>query len=766
MTSASKAATQNAAALAQPDSVELPDDPRLKQAVQDFLDQLEAGRRPDRQEFLRRYPDLATPLGQCLDGLELVHRAGLREKRPTAVPPVGLGDVASATPLGDYQIIREIGRGGMGIVYEAVQLSLGRRVAVKVLPFAATFDAKHLQRFHNEAQSAAQLHHTNIVPIYGVGSERGVHFYAMQLIEGHSLAEIIRQVRHQTGRPEIERTLVSQTSQSREVGPDEPTGPLQAPAGRLEQEERAETVSQMSMALSTYRSKKQTEYFRTAARLILQAAEALDHAHQFGIVHRDVKPANLLVDLHGRLWITDFGLAQFRTDASLTQTGDVLGTLRYMSPEQASGQRVLLDHRTDVYSLGATLYELLTLEPIFPGRSSQELLHQIVHDEPRGPRLLEKTVPVELETIVLKAVSKSPADRYGSAKEFAADLKRYLQDKPVLARRPSLLDRGRKWSRRHPSVIAAGLLLLLVCIAALLINNWMIAKEQAETAKRASEAEARFRLARGAVDEMIRLANAEPADPRSQLKQRLLEAALAYYQEFIEQRRDDPNAKAELEKTREGVKAILAILAVIHGAWQHHLLGEARVQDELQLSAEQRARIGEILQDIPRRGPPRDFDRPEESEQERSQRFYDEVKDHEAAIIAILTPAQLKRLRQIALQVQGATALLESDVVTALKLTPEQQEQVRAMARPFPFHEDGGPPPGPFPRESPRPAHMQRSDSDQEQIQAVLTNEQQKRWKEMIGEPFNGRLSPVLPGGPMRPHGFPKGPHGPHGRGG
>jgi serine/threonine protein kinase len=765
MTSGSKAVTENAAALDTPDSVELPNDPRLKQAVQDFLDQLEAGRRPDRQEFLRRYPDLAVPLGHCLDGLELVHRAGLRERRPGAVPPVGLGDVASATPLGDYQIIREIGRGGMGIVYEAVQLSLGRRVALKVLPFAATFDAKHLQRFLNEAQSAAQLHHTNIVPIYAVGSERGVHFYAMQLIEGHSLAEIIRQIRQQTGRPEIERTLVSQTSQSRVVGPDEPTGPLRAPGTPLEQEKAAETVSEMSMALSTYRSKRQTEYFRTAARLILQAAEALDHAHQFGVVHRDVKPANLLVDLHGRLWITDFGLAQFRTDANLTQTGDVLGTLRYMSPEQASGQRVLLDHRTDVYSLGATLYELLTLEPIFPGRSSQELLHQIVHDEPRAPRALDKTVPVELETIVLKAVSKSPADRYGSAKEFAADLERYLEDKPVLARRPSLIDRARKWSRRHPSVVAASVLLLLVCIAALLISNWRISKEQAETAKRAREAEARFQLARRAVNEMIQLANAERVDPRSQLTHRLLEAALAYYQEFIEQRRDDPDAKADLEKTREQVKAILANLAVIHGAWQHHLLGEPRVQDELQLSADQRDQIGKILQDIPspRREPPHDFDRFNESEQERSQRFQEEIKDHEAAIVAILTPAQLKRLRQIARQVQGASALLESDVVAALKLTPEQQEQIRAIARPFPFQGDGGPPPGAFPRESPRPFHMQRLDSTQEQVQAILTNEQAKQWKEMIGEPFNGVISPSFPGGPMRPQGFPKGPHGHHG---
>src|SRR6516162_3618160 len=239
---------------------EVPDDPRLMEAVQEYMRRTEAGERPSRQEFMRRYPDLAEPLAQCLDGLDLVHKAaapgaGFR----AGLPPIG--DAMPADPLGDFQIVREIGRGGMGIVYEAMQLSLGRRVALKVLPFAAALDAKHLQRFKTEAHAAAQLHHTNIVPIYAVGCERGVHFYAMQLIEGHSLAEISRQIRQQTGRPEIERTLVSQTSQSRVVGPDEPTGPLRAPGTPLEQEKAAETVSEMSMALSTYRSKRQTEYF-------------------------------------------------------------------------------------------------------------------------------------------------------------------------------------------------------------------------------------------------------------------------------------------------------------------------------------------------------------------------------------------------------------------------------------------------------------------------------------------------------------------------
>src|SRR5207253_402233 len=184
------------------------------------------------------------------------------------------------------------GRGGMGIVYEAVQLSLGRRVAVKVLPFAATLDAKHLQRFRNEAQAAAQLHHTNIVPVYFVGSERGVHFYAMQLIEGHSLAAVIEQVRAQTSAAESPSPVAigPKIPQTQFDVPSENTAPAQVrPAP-------TETVSRLSIALSTQRSDRQAEYFRTVAQLMIQAAEGLEHAHQSGIVHRDIKPGNLLLN--------------------------------------------------------------------------------------------------------------------------------------------------------------------------------------------------------------------------------------------------------------------------------------------------------------------------------------------------------------------------------------------------------------------------------------------------------------------------------------
>jgi serine/threonine protein kinase len=721
---------------------DLPDDPRLMEAVQSYMTLMESGRHPSRTEFLSRYPDLAGPLEQCLDGLELVHKAALREKQTVGDAAGQAGETLPVDPLGDFKIVREIGRGGMGVVYEAVQMSLGRRVALKVLPFAATFDPRHLQRFKNEAQAAAQLHHSNIVPVYAVGADRGVHYYAMQLIDGQSLAVVIQQMRRQAGLFSAEERSSGSVVQ------------LVPPVKKVE----PETVSQVAMALSTQRTEKKRErFFRTAARFIVQAAEALEHAHQVGIVHRDIKPANLLVDATNRLWITDFGLAQFHADAGLTQTGDILGTLRYMSPEQASGQRVLVDHRTDIYSLGATLYELVTLEPIFPGRNRQELLNQIMQEEPRPPQAWDSTIPVDLETIILKAVSKNPADRYGSARELAADLQCYLEDKPILAKRPTMIDRARRWSRRHPSLVAGGVLLLLLCTVGLLVNNRMIADEEAKTAKRAEQAEARFQLARRAVNDMIHLADEEQSDnPFSQtLRRRLLESALAYYQEFIEQRRDDPGAQAELEATRKHVKDILADLVVMQGAWKYLLLANPRVQDELALSAEQRRRLAEVVgpANDRRTDPMPDFHRL--NADERSRRLVVEARAREAAVTDILTPNQLRRLHQIALQARGVTAFREPDVIDSLKLTSEQKEKIRVIegemyvvrleARRF-----GEPPPEPG-----RISREELVESAMKKVRAALTDEQLLRWKEMTGEPFKGpmlflnsvRVRPAVPPG-------------------
>jgi tetratricopeptide (TPR) repeat protein len=346
----------------------------------------------------------------------------------------------------------------MGIVYEAVQVSLRRRVALKVLPLAATLDPRQLQRFHNEARAAAGLHHSNIVPVHAVGCERGTHYYAMQFIDGHTLAETIRQLRQAGGAPEARTT------------------PYQAAD--------TEAVARQN-TLTTEHGKRGQAYFRRVAELGVQAAEALDHAHQMGIVHRDIKPANLMVDGAGRLWVTDFGLAQVQQgEAGLTLSGDLVGTLRYMSPEQALARRVVIDHRTDVYSLGATLYELLALRPVFAGTDRQELLRQIAFEEPTAPRRLERSIPAELETIVLKALEKNLADRYATAQELADDLRNWLEDRPIRARRPSLRQVLVKWARRHKAAVrATGVVLLLAMVAATGAGLWWAQKRSAAQAE-------------------------------------------------------------------------------------------------------------------------------------------------------------------------------------------------------------------------------------------------------------------------------------------
>jgi eukaryotic-like serine/threonine-protein kinase len=381
--------------------------------------------------------------------------------------------------LGDYRIIREVGRGEMGVVYEAEQLSLGRRVALKVLPFAAVLDAKQLQRFKNEALAAAHLQHQNIVPVHAVGCERAVHFYAMQFIDGHTLAAMIRELRRQSGLEGADE----RRSPAGGAAAGDPTASYTPSPGspRVSGTEAAPPAA----ALSTERSARGTAYFRTAAGLGVQAAGALAYAHGMGVVHRDVKPANLMVDDRGNLWVADFGLAHCQSHAGLTMTGDLVGTLRYMSPEQALARRVVIDHRTDVYSLGATLYELLTLEPVFDGRDRQELLRQIAFEEPSPLRRVNRAVPAELETIVLKALEKDPADRYPTARELADDLGRFLRDESIRAKRPSHLQRARKWARRHRTVVwsagAAAVLVLVVTVAALAVSNGVIAREKRQT---------------------------------------------------------------------------------------------------------------------------------------------------------------------------------------------------------------------------------------------------------------------------------------------
>ncbi len=426
------------------------DDPALFDLVEEMAARLQAGDAADVEAWIAAQGEHAERLRRLLPTVRVMAELG---SCPGSAPPPGTEDGPLSGVLGDFRIVREVGRGGMGVVYEAEQISLRRRVALKVLPLAGMLDERRLRRFQNEAQAAAGLHHSHIVPVYFVGSERGVHFYAMQFIDGHTLAETIRQLR-QAG----EAAAPVQAPAPGHAGSDERITAQPPPAGPATTEPAARQAT-----LTSAGARPGRDYFRRVAELAVQAAEALDHAHQLGVVHRDVKPANLMVDGLGNVWVTDFGLAQVQQgEASLTLTGDLVGTLRYMSPEQALGKRAPIDHRTDVYSLGATLYELLTLRPVFGGSDRQELLRQIAFEEPVRPRRLDRAIPAELETIVLKALEKDPAERYATAQELAEDLERWLKDQPLRARSPSLVQRVRKWARRHRAVVWAGAAVVLL----------------------------------------------------------------------------------------------------------------------------------------------------------------------------------------------------------------------------------------------------------------------------------------------------------------
>jgi serine/threonine protein kinase/tetratricopeptide (TPR) repeat protein len=481
-----------------------PDDPRVIAALEEYVSALQAGQAPDRDAFQARHPEIAAVLAECLDGLEWLRGATLggRPAAAAAAAPAGAG-VVPGTPLGDYRILREVGRGGMGVVYEAIQLSLGRRVALKVLPFASTLDGRQLQRFKNEAHAAASLHHTNIVPVHATGCERSVHYYAMQFIDGRTLAELIAELRQQASR---DPTDPQRTGPYLPVppGPEAPPGGLATPPPVSSLVlpawiERPETspgaaATPAVAALSTLPSPRNRVFYRLVARLGIQAAEALEHAHQLGVLHRDIKPGNLLIEHTAaplgeqgegeglRLWVTDFGLAHCQSQAGLTLTGDLVGTLRYMSPEQALAKRIIVDHRTDIYSLGATLYELLTLQPAFGGCHPQELLRQIALEEPKPPRRLNRAVPAELEVIVGKAMAKDLAERYATAQELADDLERFLKDEPIRARRPALVQRARKWARRHRALVWSAALVSLLAALMAGINGMWLAQRRSETA--------------------------------------------------------------------------------------------------------------------------------------------------------------------------------------------------------------------------------------------------------------------------------------------
>jgi eukaryotic-like serine/threonine-protein kinase len=737
---------------------------RRNQILLDYVLALEAGREPDRGQLLAEHPDLRPDLEAFLAGHDEVARLTAPLRAAGKGAPGATGSQSRDEPddisrgigeLGDFRLLREVGRGGMGVVYEAEQISLRRRVALKVLPFAAAIDPRRLQRFKTEALTAAHVQHERIVPVHAVGCERGVHYYAMQFIEGQSLAALIgelRRVRDEQG---------SRPSPG-DGGRDELATVADLP-GAIAQSGSADEVTFAATTISRERSLDRGRYFDRVAGLGRQAALALEHAHQAGIVHRDIKPGNLLLDLRAQLWVTDFGLAQVIGDAGLTITGELLGTLRYASPEQVFARRGIVDHRSDIYSLGATLYELLTLRPPFEGRDRNALIQEIADDNPPALGELDRSIPPALETIVLKALRKDPADRYGTAQEMADDLERFLDRRPILARRPTPVERLRAWSRRHPAIVGVGVVGLILLSTASTVSTALVRREQARTLaeqrkaesayrrerQRAEEAEARFRLARRSVDELIRVSEEELAHRPGMegLRKRLLASALAYYQEFIEQRTSDPAAQAELRDTTRRVETILADLAVLRAAGELYLLAQPAAHDDLRLDEGQRAKVADLSDRAGRRWTLAFGDRAHPRPAvERVRLALEQARANEAEVDAILTPSQRVRLRQIALQSEGPAAFREPEVVEALALTPGQRERIRAIEEELLFGQMREMQSGKAPDNAVKPLV--------ERILAVLAADQAERWKEMAGEPILGPLSPFP--APFRPQRDPK----------
>lgn len=389
------------------------------------------------RRHLRICDRCATAVGRLRAGLEPDCAAETPAATPaqdsaakTYTPVVGL---EPNLQVGDFRLERRLGSGGMSVVYQAVQMSLNRRVALKVLPIGLAGGASAVERFHREARAAAKLRHPNIVTVYAEGAESNICYFAMEMIDGQSLDEVIAELRD------------ARSAQ---------TAPPAASADDSKAPADVEAGGRPPAPCVLRDCKSEAEYFNTVARLISGVADALNYAHTEGIVHRDVKPSNLMVARDGRLVLLDFGIARICKERAVTVTGAFVGTPRYMSPEQIAGGHDKVDHRCDVYSLGVTLYELLTLEPPFDGDTQQQVIGQILNRDPRPPRQINPHIPADLETICCKAMEKDASRRYGSAGEFAEDLRRYLEGRVIVAKPAGTVERTVKFVRRRAVTVA------------------------------------------------------------------------------------------------------------------------------------------------------------------------------------------------------------------------------------------------------------------------------------------------------------------------
>jgi serine/threonine protein kinase/Flp pilus assembly protein TadD len=409
-----------------------PPDEALEEIVCRYIERLNAGETVDAALVSREHPEHAAAILQEIETFRALDLSWTQSGSPRA--------------LGDYQLLRELGRGGMGVVYEAWQGSMERRVALKVLPPSAVAGGRAFTRFLREARVAGQLAHPHLVPVHAMGVAEGAPYYAMAYVDGETLAAII--------------------------------------------ERWKETSDEDGSAFGARRGDE--GFYARIACAFAGVADGLQHAHSRGVIHRDIKPSNLILERRsdegesfpGKLRILDFGLARLQGQETITLTGQLLGTPLYMSPEQASARGLKIDHRTDIYSLGAALYEALVLKPPFCGRDSREILRQIGERDPPEPRTIDPRIPRDLETIVLKCLGKEPGERYATAEALAQDLRRFARGDPIEARPPSGWEKLARRARRHRIRILAGAILA----ALLVLSGWLsLERLGAERSRRESQ---------------------------------------------------------------------------------------------------------------------------------------------------------------------------------------------------------------------------------------------------------------------------------------
>ncbi len=453
----------------------------LEVLAEEFATRIRSGEAPQIEEYTAQHPELEREVRDLFPTIEALEQLR-QEKRAESGSGSRLA-IPRLERLGDLRIVREIGRGGMGVVYEAVQESLGRRVAVKVLPKQALLDSQQLRRFEREARTAANLHHTNIVPVLGVGEHDGYHFYVMQYIDGIGVDEVIARLRSHGDVGAGTRLSSCYIRGGHDASADT--------VGFSKDDLNTDADAELSFELPTIGAQdahdsvsgngrpslgtlsRAGNYWTDVATIGHQVACALQYAHQHGTLHRDVKPGNLILDSEGTVWVADFGLAKAGEQDGVTRSGDIVGTLKYMAPEQLRGEA---DARSDVYGLGLTLYELLTLRSVHQDRDRKQSL---VHSTPRAavvrPRSINPGIPADLETIALTAMAEDPGGRYATAGDLAADLQRFLEQRPIVARRITAAGRLLRWARRNPAVaslsaVAVSLLVLVAVVAS--IGYW------------------------------------------------------------------------------------------------------------------------------------------------------------------------------------------------------------------------------------------------------------------------------------------------------